>query len=476
MSLLPLHLQLSALHRRRVQRIAQHIMLDRLPYEIFRQITRQSLDVCGRHFIIPDSDGLAPLPPIKMSHVCRSWRTALLSDATMWTWISIPEMAPAQVIEMLRRSGSAPLNVLLYASAYDATVCLDTPYFESTGLALIFHEIHRFQSFQLVIARNHSIPMTGFLNYLSQQLNQPAPSLKQLFLDIHPGIANGSCDILEILFSGTTSHLEHLYHRIITGFTELLSSPLFQNLASLHLDLLRTTLDYDSLLNVLELSPDLRLLELVMAGKCETIAYSTDRRIHLPHLRSLMLIGSKAAEVADFLLGHVIFPSENVDYRILRTNFRRMSNSLAGSPVLTRFLTQRRHTSLSISMRSSNPEISVTFSNRSNSSAFATIYEGKHGPINDLLTFLNGFKLSYITYLHLKGPLLRADILRQLFNRLVNLKHLVIEHDNWADRKPLSSPMTFLTALMPLRSNIVPQALSPSLQVPNDGNSNPILS
>lgn len=442
-------------------------MLDRFPYEIFRQIIRSSLDAHSARFTIPDSDGLSPLPPTKMTHVCRSWRFALISDTTMWTWISLPTMTQDQVTEMLRRSGSAPLKVLLYTSAYDAAARLDISHFENTELALIFQEIHRFQSFELI---TYSLPAASLLKYLSQQLNQPAPLLRELFLDIYPGIVkNEDWNILQTLFSGNTPRLEHVYHRIITDLSGPLSSPLFRNLSSLHLDLLRRTFDYDSLLDLLELSRGLRVFELVIVGLCEAPVYNADRRVCLPYLDSLSVLGYNAAEVTNFLLERVAFSSNDVDYRIVGRDIRRISNF----PALMKFISQRRHTSLSMSIRSPIPEIRITFSNNSGA-GFGTTFAGKHGPTNDLVSFLDVFKLAHVTNLHLKGSLLKSTLLREVFNCLVNLEHLVIDHDDSTEMMHHITPMAFLKALMPPRSDVISRTHHPSPQVPNDDNSNPV--
>lgn len=86
----------------------------RFPYDVLREI------VLHAHIYTfkPGRDDpnillQLPSPPIVASHVCRSWRYSLLSDTSMWTCLLIPQMKPDGILELLRRSGSAPLNVFL---------------------------------------------------------------------------------------------------------------------------------------------------------------------------------------------------------------------------------------------------------------------------------------------------------------------------------------------------------------------------
>lgn len=189
-------------------------------------------------------------PPIIASHVCRSWRRALLSDATMWTCIVFPDMNPEWIVELLRRSDSSLLNVFLSAEKRD-----EWNYDESESvLTAIFQHIHRFKFLrvQVNVWEQGPLPPPSDSELVLAQLavsylQRPAPKLQTLsfwynyldWYDYLDNVPDSTPDyaVIKKLFSGDAPRLKRMHHRLSRNLMEL-DCPLFHNLSEMRLTLL----------------------------------------------------------------------------------------------------------------------------------------------------------------------------------------------------------------------------------------------
>lgn len=235
-------------------------MLDRLLNEIIREIIQYAY-TDRLLFQIPV---LSPchLPPFVASQVCRTWRHALLSDPTMWTCIRIPQMKPDGVKEMLHRSARAPLHVFVDTGCYYRVIsCMVFAHLPGT-LRLIFEHIGRFRTLHIELFKTHISSVAGLVGQVLPYLSRPAPLLRSFYLRVQGGELFEDEAFVQTLFSGHPPNLQHVYRRISAGFDEVLRSPLFRNLSSLHFDLeAEKKLHFDSVLDILELSPVLKTFE-----------------------------------------------------------------------------------------------------------------------------------------------------------------------------------------------------------------------
>src|SRR6266545_1037536 len=83
--------------------------INRLPADVFLHIPR---------FFTQDKYKYSYFPLIKplitMTHVCRSWRTVLLSTPSLWSQIDFSMSTEFQQKSFLLRSGNQPLHIHHY--------------------------------------------------------------------------------------------------------------------------------------------------------------------------------------------------------------------------------------------------------------------------------------------------------------------------------------------------------------------------
>ena len=289
----------------------------RLSYDVLREIILYD----SVYTMEPDERDEPPLhfhvvsPPIVASHVCRSWRHALLSDSTMWTCLSIPNMKPSGVMELLRRSGSSLLSVFIKLKNDRRLDCVDT----LSMLSAVFRELHRFKVLHMQInpeSYGDTQLKPGVLKRLVRQalsylLRQPAPKLQTFFV-WYTYVLDGphKTNFLKTLFSGNAPNLKHIHHQISGDLGEI-GCPLFHDLSELHLSLIRPV-NTDHFLEFLELSPRLNFLRVhINYHHDDVLSYveTSKRRVNLPNLQTLVLEVNHAVEVMDLIFANVTFPS-----------------------------------------------------------------------------------------------------------------------------------------------------------------------
>lgn len=434
-------------------------MLDRLPYEIFKEIIQTSNPFVSPHRR-PDKDPIPyelvgiSLPPIKASHVCRSWRMALLNDPAMWTCLRIPQMRPDAVKEMLRRSGTSRLNVFIEPLPHSP--CLTVQ--EINMLAAVFRsEVHRLRGLQITDIIDG--PGRQWVFVVLPYLKQPAPELQKFYLKVSQEAVPLNGDFLRALFSGNTPCLSHVFQRL-SGSQTLTCCPLFQNLSSLYFEVTGSiTIHCDTLLDILQLSPQLYTFGLKFSyPTLPIVPPASSHVVRLPCLRQLSLWGYSNADVINYVLNHLVFPLENLEYHI-------QCNKSYSSPsaLLLQLLTQRRPTFLSISCSRVENAFLDFFPSYSSHPGIIPIFRTLYNEsMDNLPTFLQIFSLSDITHLRIEAGPVAPTVLRDIFFSLVNLQHLRLVHKHQSDPASVAwSP--FLLALMPIPSTALVQGLEERL-------------
>ena len=293
-----------------------------LPYDIFRKI------IFNAYAYTPEPEEYdEPLllldvvsPPILASHVCRSWRRALLSDPIMWTCVLIPKIKPNGIRELLRRSASALLDVFLKLKDHPN---YDMDYVEMAKvLSSLFQKVHRFRILHMqvdpLLSEDQLEPDFVQALLIRRYLSQPAPNLQMFFFwcpDLHE-------IILDTLFSGNAPNLKHICHRFSASLKEI-SCPLFHDLSELHFSFPEeSTMEFGLFLDFLKLSPRLVLLHVYIDSdrydmseifKSELIEFYPDEpdspRVNLPNLQMLVLEVNLTVDFVDLILENVTFPS-----------------------------------------------------------------------------------------------------------------------------------------------------------------------
>lgn len=199
--------------------------IQRIPYDILREILLYDEEYApSMGFDEPSFDIKVLEPPITASHVCRSWRHALLSDSTMWTGLVIHTMKPDGIMELLRRSGSASLTVLLQLN----WVCELGDRSETLiMLFTLFKQIHRFNVLrvQLDLLGNQQLPFSAVFDVsvelIMVSFQQPAPRL-QTFSFSYGHLENSTYNpkfaAIANLFSGNAPNLKRVHHRLSREF------------------------------------------------------------------------------------------------------------------------------------------------------------------------------------------------------------------------------------------------------------------
>ena len=209
---------------------------------------------------------------ISATHVCRHWRTALLSFASLWAEIHCA--GEEQTFFFLERAKAAPLHIYL------------RPRFSHAALrTFIAPQADRIE---LLIAH----PMiTIDTTALCRDLSSPAPKLKTLVI----APRSASWQYLPTIFKGDLPELRQFTVERATFDLTQFRTP---NLT--HLSLQYTAHGEPvmvDLLEFLEQTPLLENLMMVAAGPLSDDAGShdeLDKVVHLPHLNQLELVGRSA--------------------------------------------------------------------------------------------------------------------------------------------------------------------------------------
>ena len=209
---------------------------------------------------------------ISATHVCRHWRTTLLSFASLWAEIHCA--GEEQTFFFLERARTAPLHIYL------------RPRFSHAALRnFIAPHVNRIE---LLVA--HSM-ITIDTTALCRDLSAPAPNLKTLVI----APRSASWQYLPTIFNGGLPELRRFTVERATFDLTRFRTP---NLT--HLSLQYTAHGEPvmaDLLEFLEQAPLLEDLMMVAAGPLSVDAGShddLDKVVHLPHLYQLELVGRSA--------------------------------------------------------------------------------------------------------------------------------------------------------------------------------------
>jgi hypothetical protein len=209
---------------------------------------------------------------ISSTHVCRHWRTTLLSFASLWAEIHCA--GEEQTFFFLERAKAAPLHI-----------CLRQRFSHAALKTFIAPQIGRIE---LLIAH----PMiTLDTTALCRDLSNPAPKLRTLVI----APRSASWQHLPTIFRGDLPELRRFTVERATFDLTKFRTP---NLT--HLSLQYTAHGeplMDDLLTFLDQTPLLENLVMVAAGPLSDDAGSHDdlgKIVHLPHLNQLELVGRSA--------------------------------------------------------------------------------------------------------------------------------------------------------------------------------------
>jgi len=161
--------------------------INRLPKDIFILIPRFFASEKG------DRDTfIMNKPLITMTHVCRSWRSVLLSIPTLWTQIDFSTFESKQAEGFLARSGNQLLDVYQYVEA--------AHHVEPFILAILCNT-HRLRWLGILCHSEH-------LRSTLAQLTKPVPELKHLKITNyfrvkgHPGLIGENVELPSTIFGG----------------------------------------------------------------------------------------------------------------------------------------------------------------------------------------------------------------------------------------------------------------------------------
>lgn len=419
------------------------LALERFPREIFKEIMHYTFGYTLELFEEANFTIEVLPPPILASHVCRSWRRALLSDPTMWTCIIFPEMSLELVLELLRRSGTSLLNVFLsvdddYAPemSYDVMKNL---------LSVLFQHIHRFRLLRVEIdvwergpLPSPSDSMVVMAQLAVSYLQQPAPNLQTLsfWYNYLENDTDPSPDytVINKLFAGDAPLLKRLHHRLSRDFEELYS-PVFHNLSELRLNV-PSDLKFNRLLDFLEASPRLKMLLLDVKWDPDdtVLAYleqPSDRKVELPFLMKLVLEADFRVGLTELFLRHVILPS-NIRWQITSLH----DHDFGSSPSVSQFLSQRAHFTC-LYVRAFPSFVQLTFQEELGGCAncFSICIVGINENMQDLVhlwdPMMHAFKASSrITHMEIEiGDSSYFELFPTFFTFMSNLRSLTIRPD-----------------------------------------------
>lgn len=399
-------------------------------------------------------------PPVTASQVCRSWRHSLLSDPAMWTCLVLAETDPKWILELLRRSKSAPLNVFVHLNDACESGFKDT----LDMITTLFGQIHRFAVLRLQIDDwGYPLFETLFRSSISvimSSIQRPAPMLQTFSYSYgYPQVdeENDPDTVIEHLFSGFAPNLKRVHYRF-PMYSQEIRGAAFSNVLELYLAL-PWIMKPDFFLNVLEASPRLKMLHMRSRDEvCVDFHEVFDRRIHLPHLETLVLdVPYALYNIVESFMIHTTFPS-NIKWQISVFHSSYNSQEL---PHLLQFLSQTRLTYI-------HAQISAFSCFRFETSA--PTLPGRAQPLDKTLIYtyypedeLTGLwnpmmhvVNSYITHVELEpdGLLSGYGIIPFVFARLTRLESLTICSAKLSPHDTNNIPLKCLVALLLGSKNI----------------------
>lgn len=406
--------------------------IQRISYDVLREImlyADENTPIMGLDE--PFFDIKLLVPPITVSHVCSSWRRALLSDPTMWTCLLVNTMKPNGIMELLRRSGSAPLTVVLHLN----NAC-EMGYKEILAmLSALFEQIHRFSALYMRIELwDNRYPfseiMKASVGVIMSSFQRPAPTLQTLsFSYSHFGIGrnfNPEYAAITDLFTGNAPNLKRVHHRLSREFREPHSAA-FNNISELYLTP-PFLMWFDSLLDLLAASPYLKLFHFHdIFHDVQVISDpSSERKVHLPHLEKLKLEVNTTAEISDLFMKHVTFPSNTIWHISIPC-----LPDFVKWPSLRQLLSQARFTDLDTRISPQSGSFSFA-EDPTDNRPHVNIFTCQYSTVEELRSLwqpmIRILKSSHITRMDLQPDDLRNDdrLLQIIFAEMSNLKSLII--------------------------------------------------
>ena len=220
-----------------------------------------------------------------MTHVCRSWRNALLSTPSLWTQIDFSTSRSKQAKGFLGRSGKQLLDIHQFFESED-----DVEPFLSTTLRNMY--------------RLRRLDIASFLLYLEPVLTRftgSAPELTHLKITNEPDTTDRDMELPSTIFKGQLPKLESLslayVHSNLRGFN-------FPSLTRFNFAT-GTNISIRDLTSFFERTPSLEFIQLYLSYMPQPPTPPPRRRVRLAALKELRF--DQMASTSG-LLDHLILP------------------------------------------------------------------------------------------------------------------------------------------------------------------------
>lgn len=254
--------------------------INRLPKDIFVLIPRYF--ATGRE----DYDAFPTNTPlITMTHVCRSWRTVLLSTPALWTQINFSVCKSQQATAFIDRSGEQLIDVYQFIENADSA----KPFLPVTLL-----NIHRLRRLEIISTH-------PYLERVLKLFTKSAPELEHLDIMNHLSSTDRDMEFHDTTFGGRLPKLLSLsLHCLRTNFRAFK----FPSLTRLCFAT-ETKTSVQDLTSFFERCPLLEFIQICLFYTPQPPTPPPRQRVRLPVLKELKLDGTAST---CGLLDHLILP------------------------------------------------------------------------------------------------------------------------------------------------------------------------
>ncbi|KAF9789241.1 hypothetical protein BJ322DRAFT_528213 [Thelephora terrestris] len=234
----------------------------------------------------PYSHPTTNIPLIAMTHVCRSWRSTLLSTPSLWTKIDFSVSTnPQQALEFLHRSSNQLLDVFQN---------LESLYHLEPFLSITLRNIHRLRS--LEIYSSHP-----YVENVLDKLTMSAPELRYFAISNDPDITRRDVGFPTTVFKGQLPKLATLSLHYLRTNLRTFNFPCLTRFEFTT----GTTMSVQDMTSFFERSPSLEFVQICLPYLSQPFAAPPRKRVQLTALRELRL--DQTACVSG-LLDHLTLP------------------------------------------------------------------------------------------------------------------------------------------------------------------------
>ena len=254
--------------------------INRLPKDIFVLIPRYFSSEREDYDAFPTNT-----PLITMTHVCRSWRTVLLSTPALWTQINFSISKSKQAAAFIDRSGEQLIDVYQFIESEDSA----KPFLTTT-----LHNIHRLRRMEIISTHQ-------YLERVLKLFTKSAPELEHLDIMNHLSSTDRDMEFHDTTFGGRLPKLLSLsLHCLRTNFRAFH----FPSLTRLCFAT-ETKTSVRDLTSFFERCPLLEFIQICLFYTPQPPTPPPRQRVRLPVLKELKLDGTAST---CGLLDHLILP------------------------------------------------------------------------------------------------------------------------------------------------------------------------